>query len=378
MSRRPSLLILSISRILSDPRVLKQVALFGDRYDVTTCGLGPAPEGVIRHYELPADGRGWVDDRIALLTRQYARAYRNIGAVAVARELLPVGTFDAILANDLNTVPLALSLNPRYGVHADLHEFAPREKEVDLRWRLFVAPFWRWVCRRYLPRVASATTVAQGIADEYEKDYGVAFGVVTNAAPYSDREPRPVGRPIRMIHSTAGQRRRRLENFVELMRDAPPGVELDLIVMPNEPDYVEELKRSGAAVPQLHFRDPVPYAELIDVLAEYDVAVNFFPALGFNHLHTLPNKFFEAVQARLGMVISPSPEMISIMEQYGLGQITDDFGIDSLRRAIHSLTPEKVEAWKAAADRAAQPLSAEQQNLGWTEPIARLLEGRPF
>lgn len=374
MPDRPSLLILSISRIVSDPRVLKQVALFRDRYDVTTCGQGPAPDGVVRHLELPADARGWVDDRVALLTRRFRRAYRNIGGVAAATAVLPVGTFDAILANDLNTVPLALSLEPRRGVHADLHEFAPREKEDDLKWRLFVAPFLRWLCRRYLPLVASATTVAPGIALEYEKDYGVSFGVVTNAAPYSERSPRAVGDPIRMIHSAAGQRQRRLESFVELMKDAPPGVELDLIVMPNEPDYVDELKRAGADVPGLRFRDPVPYSELIETLSEYDLALNFLPPLSFNHAHALPNKFFEAVQARLGLVIGPSVEMVAILEEYGLGAVTDDFGVASLRKAIASLTPEKVAEWKAAAHLAARPLSAEEQNRGWSDPIGRLLE----
>lgn len=376
MSGRPRLLILSISPIISDPRVLKQVALFRDRYDVSTCGQGPAPEGVVEHFELPADARGWVDDRVALLTRRYTRAYRNIGGVAAAAAILPIGTFDAILANDLNTVPLALSLQPRRGVHADLHEFAPREKEDDLTWRLFVAPFLRWICRRYLPQVASATTVAPGIALEYEKDYGVAFGVVTNAAPYSERLPRPVGNPLRMIHSAAGQRQRRLESFIELMKDAPPGVELDLIVMPNEPDYVEELKRAGAGVPGLRFRDPVPYSELIDTLSEYDLALNFLPPLSFNHAHALPNKFFEAVQARLGLVIGPSIEMVTILEEHGLGAVTDDFSVASLRKTIAAVTPEKVAEWKAAAHRAAEPLSAEKQSLGWSEPIARLLEDR--
>ncbi|MEN9620992.1 MAG: hypothetical protein RL499_1185, partial [Actinomycetota bacterium] len=229
------MLIVSISRIVSDPRVLKQVRLFTADYDVTTCGQGPAPEGVVEHLEIDADARGWVDDRVALITRQYTRAYENIQGVAAARRLLTGKEFDIVLANDLTTVPLALSLAPRRGVHADLHEFAPREKENELTWRLFVAPFLRWLCRRYLPLVASATTVAPGIAAEYESDYGVPFGVVTNAAPYVDREPRPVNQPIRMIHSAAGQRQRRLENFIELMRQAPPGVELDLIVMPNEP-----------------------------------------------------------------------------------------------------------------------------------------------
>ena len=277
INSRPSLLIVSISRIVSDPRVLKQVQLFRGDYDVSTCGQGPAPEGVVQHFELPGDARGWVDDKTSILLHRYSRGYWNIQAVNAAKKILPVGTFDGILANDLNTVPLAVSLNPHHGVHADLHEFAPREKEDDPKWRLFVAPFMRWMCRTYLPRVASATTVSQGIASEYEKDYGVAFEVVTNAAPYSDRAPTPVGDPIRIIHSAAGQRYRRLENLLEAMKDVPPGIELDLIVMPHEPDYVAELKQLGADMPQVHFRDPVPYSQLVATLAEYDVAIAFLP-----------------------------------------------------------------------------------------------------
>lgn len=373
MSSRPRMLIVSISRIVSDPRVLKQVRLFTADYDVTTCGQGPAPEGVVEHLEIDADARGWVDDRVALITRQYTRAYENIQGVAAARRLLTGSHFDIVLANDLTTVPLALSLSPRLGVHADLHEFAPREKENELTWRLFVAPFLRWLCRRYLPLVASATTVAPGIAAEYESDYGVAFGVVTNAAPFVEREPRPVGQPIRMIHSAAGQRQRRLENFIELMRTAPPGVELDLIVMPNEPAYVAELKASGADVPGLRFVDPVPYAQLVELVASYDVALNFLPPLSFNQLHALPNKFFEAVQARVGLVIGPSPEMVSILEQYELGAVSRDFEVSSLREVLATMTPERVMEWKNAAHRAAHALSAEEQNRGWSEPIAALV-----
>ena len=373
MSARPSLLIVSISKIVSDPRVLKQVQLFRDVYDVSTCGQGPAPEGVVRHFELPADARGWVDDKASVLLRRYARGYWNIQAVKAAKAILPVAAFDGVLANDLNTVPLALSLQPRLGVHADLHEFAPREKEDNLQWRLFVAPFMRWLCRTYLPRVTSATTVSAGIAREYEKDYGVEFDVVTNAAPYAEREPRPVGDPIRLIHSAAGQRYRRLENFIEVMKDAPPGIELDLIVVPHEPSYVAELKQLGSGVPHLHFRDPVPYAQLVDTLAEYDAAIAFLPPTNFNLANALPNKFFEAVQARIGLIIGPSPEMARILDEYELGVATADFEVDSLRKALAGLDRETMANWKRAAHRAARALSSEQQMQGWSRAIAALL-----
>lgn len=373
MKSKPTLLILSFSPIPTDPRVLKEVALFKDDYHVVTCGYGGKPEGSAEHYSLPADSRGWTTDRRGLALRAYKRVYEGLPAVQAARAILPVGAFDVILANDLNTLPLALDLKPRWGVHADLHEFAPKEKDDDFKWRTFVAPYMRWLCKTSLPLAKSVTTVSTGIAEQYAKDYGVEVGVVTNAAPYLDAEPRPVGEPIRIIHSAAGQRYRKLENFIDAMRDAPAGIELDLIVMPNEPDYVAELKEKARNVRGLKFREPVPYTELVGVLQEYDVSLVYLPPTNFNMANALPNKFFEAVQARLGVIIGPSPAMESIVADYGFGVVTKDFSAQSLSAVLHGLTASEVAGWKSAAHGAAHALSAEAQVKLWADSIAALV-----
>ncbi|MDJ0312984.1 glycosyltransferase [Arthrobacter sp. H35-D1] len=372
MTDLPSLLILTFSPLRSDPRVLKQVELFKDKYRVVTCAYGEAPDGVAEHFALPEDSRGWPSDKVGLVSRQYGKVYNSLPAVQSARAILPKGSFDIILANDLNTLPLALDLAPKMGVHADLHEFAPREKEDNLKWRLFIAPFMRWLCSRYLPSAASVTSVSQGIADEYLKDYGTPTEVVTNAAPYVQGTVKPVGEKVRLIHSAAGQRYRKLENFIEAMKDAPEWLTLDMIVMPNEPDYVAELKALAAAVPAITFRDPVPYRDLVATLGEYDVSVVFLPPTNFNLKNALPNKFFEAVQARIGLIVGPSPAMMGLVREYGLGAITEDFSAESLRKTLLSLTPAAITEWKRAADAAANPLSAEAQVSVWEAAIARI------
>ncbi len=377
MSEAPALLIISFSNITSDPRVLKQVELFKDKYRVSTCGYGEGPGGVEKHFALPADSRGWTSDRVGLMTRRYKRVYGGLSAVQAAREALQGARFDIVLANDLNTLPVALELEPRLGVHADLHEFAPKEKDEDTKWRLFVAPYQRWLCRKYLTKVASLTTVSDGIARQYQADYGIAAEVVTNAAPYVEGSPRAVGKTIRLIHSAAGQRYRKLENFIEAMRGAPEWLHLDMIVMPNEPDYVGELKALAAGVPGISFRDPVPYKDLVATLSAYDVSIVFLPPTNFNLQNALPNKFFEAVQARLGVIVGPSPAMATLVEQFGFGHVTPDFSASTLRMALLDLTPEKVEGWKAASDKAAVPLSAEEQNKTWEGAIARIAASAP-
>lgn len=372
MPSLPSLLILTFSPIRSDPRVLKQVELFKGKYRVSTCAYGDAPDGVDDHYPLPTAARGWSSDKLGLITRQYERVYGGMTAVQEARRIIPRGQFDIILANDLNTLPLALELQPRLGVHADLHEYAPSEKESDSRWRIFVAPFMRWMCRKYLPLAASVTTVSQGIADEYCNRFGVQVGVVTNAAPFLEAEPTQTAAPLKVIYSGAGQRYRKIELIIDAMKGVDEKVHLDFVVMPNEPDYVDELKRSAVDLPNVRFIDPVPYEELVSLIRNYDVAMCFLPNSTFNLQNALPNKFFEAVQARIGVITGPSPAMVALVESYGLGAVTIDFSAEALRAALNELTENETARWKSAANDAAWTLSAESQVALWESAIAEI------
>lgn len=372
MTKPLDLLILSFSPIRSDPRVLKQVELFREKYRVTTCGFGEAPDGVVAHYSLPDGARAWPNDKMGLLTRNYAKVYAGLPAVISARELIPSGVFDIVLANDLNGLPLALDLKPRLGVHSDLHEYAPSENEAVLGWRLLVAPYARWICKKFLPEASSVTTVSRGIAEEYAKQFGVDVEVVANAAPFVKSDVRPTGETIRYIYSGAGQRYRKIELILEAMKGVRDDIQLDLVVMPNEPDYLQELKDMASTIPNVNFIEPVPYQQLVALVREYDNAMCFLPNTTFNLQNALPNKFFEAVQARIGVVVGPSPAMIDYIEEYDLGAVVSEFTPELLRKTINEITVADIDRWKNAANSAAHALSAEEQMKGWAVAIDKL------
>lgn len=369
----PRLLVMSFSEITKDARVLKQVRLFAERYEVTTCGYGEAPEGVADHIQIPAELVYWRKDRALLMQRRFAATYRSNEVVNHLWDRLPRGHFDVVLANDVDTVPLALRLAPRGGVHADLHEYSPREKEDLPRWRWFVAPYMDWLCRTYVTECASVTTVGPGIAEEYRRAYGFSPDVVTNAAPYADTIPTPVARPIRLVHSGNAMRARGLVELVDAVRQADADVTLDLFLMPTEADLMAELRSMSAASDRVTVREPVPYRELNTTLNDYDVGVHVLPPVNFNHHWALPNKVFDYVQARLGLIVGPSPEMARMVTENGLGTVTADFTVPSIVEAIETLTPEAVRTMKTAAHRAATPLSAEEQVGGWSRAIDRLV-----
>lgn len=371
----PSLLIISFSPLRSDARVLRQVHLFRDRYAVTTLGYGDAPEGVVEHLRLPDDVVSWHKDRRLLLARRFEKAYRTAPVVVAARRLLEGRTrsFDMVLADDIDTVPLALDLEPPGGVHADLHEYHPRQNEENRRWRLFVAPYYRWLVRTYGTRADSVTTVGEGIAREYRTRFGIRADVVVNAANFVELSPTtpPEEGPLRLVHSGNAQRHR-LDVILAAMDLVTGPMTLDLYLVPNDPAYLEELTTRYAASDRVHIHPPVAPHELPATLNGHDVGVYVLPPVSFNHLWALPNKVFDFVQGRLALVVGPSPEMAALVRRHGLGVVTDDFSPEALARALERLTREDVRAYKAASAAAARELSAEQQVVGWARAVDAL------
>lgn len=372
---RPRLLIISFSPITADARVLKQVRRFVERYDVTTCGYGPAPDGVVAHHELSrADSYQDLYGRYLTL-RLYRRAYWRISAVRAARAALRGAPFDLIIANEPETVPLALELAPRHGVLADLHEYSPLLNEELPRWKERVGCWFAWLIRWSVRRCAWATTVSPGLVDAYRDELGVTTELVTNAAPYVDLTPSGVGSPIRLVHAGACLRNRHLDVMIDAVEQASADVTLDLYLTPNHPDYLAELTARVAGSERVRIHEPVPYDRLIATLNAYDIGIHLLPPTNFNNERALPNKLFDYVQARLGIIIGPSPDMRRYVEQYDLGWVAPGFAAADLAHALVGLTRADVERAKASSHAAAAELAGEKQVDVWQRALEQMQRG---
>lgn len=370
---RPRLLILSYSPLYRDARVLRQIRLFAPDHDVTTVGYGAAPIDAIEHIRIPDEIVYWHKDRRLLLAHAYQRTYDTMPVQRWLRERLPVGAHDVVLANDADTIPLAIGLRPRCGVHIDLHEYTPSQREHVTWWRWIVAPYYRWLIRRWGTRADSVTTVSPGLVSEYRRRFGIEATLVMNAPPFADLTPSAIGSPLRLVHSGIGVAER-LEPMLAAMDLVSSGATLDLYLIDQGDGYVPSLRQRYRGHPRVRVLDPVATDELVTTLNEYDLGVYMQPPVTFNLQHALPNKLFDFVQARLGVVIGPSPDMAEIVREHRLGVVSPDFTAASFAATIDALTPDRVAELKAASDAAAPVLCAETQVCGWSEAIDRLLE----
>jgi hypothetical protein len=83
----------------------------------------------------------------------------------------------------------------------------------------------------------------------------------------------------------------------------------------------------------------------------------------------LPNKFFDFVQARLGMLISPATEVSALVEKYALGPKLSGHSVAELVSVLRTLTGESIRQYKQNAHAAAQELSSERDR----ETLRRLI-----
>lgn len=149
---------------------------------------------------------------------------------------------------------------------------------------------------------------------------------------------------------------------------------LDLMLVPHEPKYLDMLRRRAGRNHRIRFVDPVPFDMIVKKLNEYDIGIYILPFSNFNNRYALPNKFFEFVQARLGIAIGPSPEMMRLVQEHELGLVAKDFAPESMAEVLGKLTPDQIARFKSNADRAAKLLSAESAGAEWLRLIENAMK----
>lgn len=372
----PTVLVLSFSDLAQDPRVSRQIGWLTSEFAVTAAGLAAPSRPDVRFIPFAPAQHGKTAKAVRglnLLLRRHERVYWDTFGPAFAA--IQVERPDLIVANDLDTLPMAIRLGDQVTcpVVFDAHEYAPREFDDSWKWRLLRGPYSTDLCRRYIPRAAAITTVGEAIADAYADLTGFRPVVITNATDFHpELSPRPLepGR-VRLVHHGVAVPSRKIENMIRLVSLLDRRFDLSFLLVDGVPAYREELQRLAAGDPRVRFLPPVPMPELPARLNEFDLGLFLLEPTNFNYRHALPNKFFEFLQGRLGIAIGPTPEMARIVRATGTGVVAKDFHPESLAQELNRLTADDVNRFKQAAHAAAREFSADANRAKWLAVCAK-------
>jgi hypothetical protein len=372
------ILSISFSDLARDPRVSRQIDWMAERHEVSAAGTGKPGRDNIHftpiHHELGGKFAKAVRG-VKLLARFNESVYWSAygSAFAALRNERP----DLIVANDLDTLPIAVRLAEQGDAKIlyDAHEYAPREFDDSWRWRIMRGPYATAMTKRYAAKANAMTTVGVAIAEEFERLIGIRPEVITNAPSFDPSlSPSPiVDGKIRLVHHGAAIASRKIENMIAIAPHLDERFELSFQLVENDPAYANRLKEMAKPYPRIRFLPPAPMRELPQRLNPFDLGIYLLEPTNFNNKNALPNKFFEFLQGRLGIVIGPTPEMARIVRETGCGAVAADFQPESLAKTLNALTWEDVTRFKHSAHAAARTHSAEANREKWMRIVERVL-----
>jgi glycosyltransferase involved in cell wall biosynthesis len=367
-SRRKAMriLIIAMSNLENDPRVFRQISGLSKNHDVTCMGYHHPGIEQVKFIQIES-ARRTIFEKFFLVALVFSHCYdaylqgklKNL--YQLKQKVLPEN-FDVIIANDIDTLPFALEIKNNAKILFDAHEYSPREFEDLWLWKLLYQKYRFYQCRKYIPQCDKMITVCDGIADEYQKNFEITPDVITNATKFEDLMPLTVNpEKIRIIHHGGVNPSRKIEKMIEMMDFVDTRFTLDLMLVQPEGSstYFSELKKMVENRTNVRFVDPVPMGEIVRRINHYDIGFYILEPNSFNHLHALPNKLFEFIQARLAIAIGPSPEMSKIVTEYDLGIISDDFAPESMAKRLNNLTADQIIYYKIQSHKAANALSSE-------------------
>lgn len=356
---KKKVLILCYGNLASDPRVQRQITALKPDYSIEVCAAGNSGINDIPFYRIYGNPRFSLARKMKralwLFTGQFELFFWDDYKKKLAAELSSKN-YDAIIANDIQTLPLALRIAGEHSrVYFDAHEYHPKEW-ASLKWKLLYRPFIHYLCKTYIPKADSFSTVSESIADEYKKFTGIKPVMITNAGRYQELSPSSAQMPVKLIHHGAAIPERKIEAMIEMMQYLPERFVLYLMLSPFNQKYLDKLKRKKNN--KVQFVPPVPSDKICMEINKYDVGVFLLPPVNFNYQHALPNKIFEFVQARLAIVTTPNPEMKNLINKYNLGKVSENYTPRSMAEAVAEVA-EKISYFKSQSHKYARELSAE-------------------
>ena len=344
-----------------------------------------------RHYPIPPPAGGTVQ-KISrylavfvglvigmLIPSNQLRNYFNDYRFGLRRlhENLKKKAFDLLIVEDLQLLPLAVNVRGSARILFDAREYYPKQQEDSILFRLLEKSERIRLCKEYFHQCEGLVTVSDGLAQEYERNFGVCPRVIRSVPWYHKSAVNDVDPAhIRIVHHGFANRNRKLANLIEILLRLDERFTLDLYLT-RDLDHIRELKRKAKGDKRIRFMKPVPFQDIVSVVNRYDIGLFYVEPTTFNLKHCLPNKLFEFIQARLMVAIGPSPDMANLVRAYRCGVVSQTFDPAEMVKLLNELTPEQIMKAKRNSDLAAKELCFEVEGKKLLRVIDELPSPKP-
>lgn len=260
--------------------------------------------------------------------------------------------YELVVVEDFHLLALILEFKREARVVYDSRDYYHRLHEYRRLWERTFGKVFRVLSSELLPKCDEVITVSESLAGEFRREFGLDARVVrsipsieTPLLNASQENTRSFSPPIRLLyHGRADFNRGLLKLGLAVQLSKIP-LELDLFL--SGPTFQRLFLRTLLSwCSRINFRRPVHIMELVNLAQRYDIGLALFPPKTTNLNHALPNKFFEYLNAGLPVAVGPGVGMSSIVSQFELGLVCQEWRFLQLRSIFEQVTEESLRAWQ--------------------------------
>jgi glycosyltransferase involved in cell wall biosynthesis len=258
--------------------------------------------------------------------------------------------FDVVYTVDLDTMPcgvLASALRRKQRFF-DAHEYFTEVPEVTNR--PFVKAFWGGVARVFIPYYPAAITVGAALAEIFEKQHGIPFGVVRNMPNSFDftqlKIPQQIAQenqnqnllssPKIILYQGALNEGRGIVEMLEALTYLE-NIELWLAGEGDLSDFLRQKAKGFKIENKVKFLGNLSPDDLKNVTQQAWLGLNLLENKGLSYYYSLANKFFDYVQAGVPSLCVAFPEYQKLNADFEVAVLIDDISPKNIAQNILDL-----------------------------------------
>lgn len=255
-------------------------------------------------------------------------------------------TSGILCACDLDTVPAIWFVSRLRNVKTvyDAHEYFTEVPELSGRW--IKKSIWKWIARVMIPSFDVCYTVGEELATIMGAKYGQQFYVVRNIAKSENivtEIPVFSQRQKSILYQGAINVGRGLPELILAMKNLPEWT----LRIAGRGDIDEQLKKLielENLSDRVHLLGWVAPDQIPALLNNALISVNLREAGSLNDYYSLPNKFFDTMQAGVPSVNMRYPEYESVIRKFPAAVLIDEISTGSIIHAIEEIAKSE-ETW---------------------------------
>lgn len=366
---RPRVLILAPTDLQVDGRILRQIDVLSEYADIIVVCRGASKSlKDIKQVVIPRGS--------SVSMRRVKKAWRlatlrsglynvNYWSQSWVRKMISecrkLGPFDTVVANDLETLPIASTVAGDARIVFDAHEFYPGQHPPHGEGDRLNQQAGS-LCRQFLPGVKGMMTTAPEMSEHYLNEFGITSEDVPNCPRYENLPVRQPSQdePIRLIYHGACRKGRGIEAAIDGVLRSGSRFELFLMFAGSKNSEVaRHADQAASSSSRIHQIDPVSPEQIASRISQFDIGVSTLESNALNHHLTTANKFFEAIQARLAVITGPQRAVRRLTEELAVGWSIEEVTGDAFAEILANSSGEQIANFKENADQASRKVCLE-------------------